>query len=231
MLPKFISKEIIRSYLSSTELNKHLSIDGILPSSYIARCEREGRAIPHKIWKGQKRWRLLDVIARANAEAVRIEPPYPKKIANDIDALEAKKANLVNQVSALEEEIKHTIEFMDMSRALTGATLLSESQIVKNSAELPIYSGVYFLIKNNKIIYVGQSVNIFRRIMDHLPTKRFDKFSYIRCKKENLDIIESLYIHHIKPPQNADKPGEHGKYSPLRIDQIIKGLEREKVES
>ena len=31
--------------------------------------------------------------------------------------------------------------------------------------------------------------------------------------------------------KGKDKPGEHGKYSPLRIDQIIKGLEREKVES
>jgi len=64
-------------------------------------------------------------------------------------------------------------------------------------------SGVYFLIRENKIKYVGQTVNLFHRLGQHKRAeKRFDAFSFIPCEPEHLNELEQIYRDLLMPDEN-----------------------------
>lgn len=66
--------------------------------------------------------------------------------------------------------------------------------------------GVYFLKQNEKIVYVGQSVNIERRIKDHKNSdKVFDDYTYVECDKELLNSTEESFILQHNPVYNIRK--------------------------
>lgn len=77
-------------------------------------------------------------------------------------------------------------------------------------------SGVYFLYENGKVVYVGQTNDIFRRISEHarggqkhgFPNKEFDDWSYIACEDAELrEQLEALFIKFINPIYNmSQKP-------------------------
>jgi hypothetical protein len=102
---------------------------------------------------------------------------------------------------------------------LTNKVLLSEAEIVSAANPWELATGVYFLIGGDKVIYVGQSVNVYARIAQHYD-KRFDSFAFIPCGKDMLDSLESLYIHVLRPPLNGDQHG--GKQAPLSLNKLIK---------
>ena len=82
----------------------------------------------------------------------------------------------------------------------------SEEKILKNKKFLarPCPS-IYFLIKNNKIIYVGQSEYAEARIIFHTKNKNFDSYSIIKLEKEDdclLSELESYYILKFLPKYN-----------------------------
>lgn len=75
--------------------------------------------------------------------------------------------------------------------------------------------GVYFLLLDEKIVYVGSSVNISERIATHvaemrLPTanaKNFNKFAFIQVfEGKNLQLLEDYYITKFKPIENRRLP-------------------------
>jgi hypothetical protein len=56
-------------------------------------------------------------------------------------------------------------------------------------------TGIYFLIKDKEVVYVGQSTDVFHRMARHRRDSRdFDSFAYIECEKEKLDELEAAYI-------------------------------------
>lgn len=63
--------------------------------------------------------------------------------------------------------------------------------------------GIYFLIKESRIVYIGQSNNVYRRLGDHKKEKEFTSFKFIQCDAEWLDWVEIYYIHKFKPDLNA----------------------------
>lgn len=68
---------------------------------------------------------------------------------------------------------------------------------IKNIKE----SFIYFLIKDNNVVYVGQTQNgLFRPFSHH--DKNFDKVKIILCESNELDIVEDLYIKKYKPIYN-----------------------------
>jgi hypothetical protein len=81
--------------------------------------------------------------------------------------------------------------------------------------------GIYFLIDEKKVVYVGQSVNVFSRVFAHLGSKNFDSYVYLPCEKEKLDKLESLYIHFLSPPLNGNTPAGN-KLAPLTLDSLLK---------
>jgi len=67
--------------------------------------------------------------------------------------------------------------------------------------DMPLICGVYFLIQNNEIVYVGQSKNISSRVTQHTD-KLFDSIMYIECSENKLYDIEKFYIIACNPKYN-----------------------------
>jgi len=102
--PEWIPKESRRAWLTSSEINKLLTVDGISCAGYIQRQERLGKLIKHKIYNAGKRYRILDVIARARAEAVSIGPSTIIKEKMNVDFLIEKRNKLEQEVTDLSDK-------------------------------------------------------------------------------------------------------------------------------
>lgn len=76
--------------------------------------------------------------------------------------------------------------------------------------------GVYFLCEGSDIVYVGQSVAPYSRVKAHkVGGKKFDRVYLLHCLKSEMDIIESEYIHMLRPKLNGEMcTGE--KVAPIR---------------
>ena len=77
------------------------------------------------------------------------------------------------------------------SGLIVGAFFIDKEMVeLKNLErfEMPII-GVYFLFKKDKLIYIGESISIFRRIYSHIKNKDFDSYSFIKCDSK-VDIVE-----------------------------------------
>lgn len=133
---------------------------------------------------------------------------------------------LKEEIQKLEKrlaELKHIEAMQVLSCALTNKTLLGKDDIVSSSIPWENLSGVYFLISEDEVVYVGQSVNVYSRIYEHSKLKKFEKYAYIQCPEPMLDKLESLYIHLLQPKLNGNLTGSnsHVKSAPFRLDQLI----------
>jgi hypothetical protein len=87
-------------------------------------------------------------------------------------------------------------------QAMLDAPLTSE-QIIAASIPTSIICGIYFLIRDDRIVYVGQSRNVLRRVARHIDDgKRFDHFSVAPCAMADLDKMERTYIAALYPDEN-----------------------------
>ena len=102
---------------------------------------------------------------------------------------------------------------------LTNKTLLSEADIVNAANTWESAVGVYFLISGNKVVYVGQSTNVYARISQH-HDKVFESFAFLPCEQKILDSLESLYIHILRPALNGTYV--HGiKHAPISLGKLL----------
>lgn len=84
---------------------------------------------------------------------------------------------------------------------------LTKDEILMLAGIVPKIIGIYFLIDKNEVVYVGQSKDIYTRINTHRKHKVFDTFTYIRCPKDMLNIVETRYIKRLEPKLNRNKDG------------------------
>ena len=86
------------------------------------------------------------------------------------------------------------------------------------------YKGIYFLYKDNVVVYVGMSsYSVFSRILEHSKTKRFDSVYFIDIPNgfvcENLLLGEYVYINIFNPKYNKiDKNYEYSEYLNYFLD-------------
>jgi hypothetical protein len=148
---------------------------------------------------------------RANIEARKAEmrDAYERHylLKNEIEELE-KRTQAIKQVETMNE----------LANKVTSKTLVSKKEILNAAKPWQGFTGVYFLIANRKIVYVGQSVNVYARISGHTH-KTFDSFTVIPCPKEHLNVLESLYIHMFDPPLNGH---ETRNFAPLSLEKILR---------
>ena len=66
-------------------------------------------------------------------------------------------------------------------------------------------SGIYFLFKDQKVVYVGKSLNASARIYDHqrAKSKVFDSYAILPVAAEYLDELEVIYICKFAPIYNV----------------------------
>lgn len=136
----------------------------------------------------------------------------------DIERRDSLKCE-IKELEAKRDEL-HRLELINKTAfKLTGKSLLREEEIVNAANTWELATGVYFLIDAGKIVYVGQSTNIYARIASH-HDKVFDSFAFMPCDKNVLDNLESLYIHILRPALNGTHV--HGtKHAPITIEKLI----------
>lgn len=81
-------------------------------------------------------------------------------------------------------------------------TLPTTEKIIDAAICADAVCGVYFLVRDNRITYVGQSRNCLMRIASHMKKKQFDGYSILVCKPDQLDKLESYYITTLDPEDN-----------------------------
>lgn len=233
--PDFIPATVFRQYLSTTQLNKYFKVDGILAASYVSKCLlRTNRPIPSI--KPDKlsapRYRPLDVVARARGEGLAITRNSTDKLVFNVEQSKLKLSKLKREISELElkrDRLKHIATFDELSSNLTMRDMLIEDELVSESKPYDSSCGVYFLIANDKVVYVGQSVNVYGRVHTHKTEghKKFDAYTYIPCKRDQLDVLESLYIHALAPTLQG-RATWGNLTAPFSFEQLVSLGSREK---
>lgn len=79
---------------------------------------------------------------------------------------------------------------------------------IENSFDDTPTIGVYELFLNDELIYVGQSVDVKSRILQHVRAGEifFDSFNVTNCEKSELNDIEASYIIERGPKRNLTIP-------------------------
>ena len=103
---------------------------------------------------------------------------------------------------------------------------------IKNLLELPIEnistpSGIYFLCKENKIKYIGQSNYITGRVTQHIAEgiKDFSNVFFISCPSNKLNELETLLIRHFQPELNKKSIGKFNtSYEDNKVFELINDL-------
>lgn len=90
----------------------------------------------------------------------------------------------------------------DKKLFMEASATYSEDDILKSSMSVPDTSGVYFLIRDGVIVYVGQSKSVYARLAKHKATKQFDRVAVLECKESDLLSLEALYIKKFQPVLN-----------------------------
>lgn len=118
---------------------------------------------------------------------------------------------------------------LDAAKAIHGRKLLTSDQIAKKAQPWQPKCGIYFLLLDGAVQYVGQSINVDARITQHCRSgKVFDSWHWEACDSDELDTRETLYIHALRPPLNLY---ESGKYAgdvcvPVGMNKLL-ALQRE----
>lgn len=113
----------------------------------------------------------------------------------------------------------------------------------KDFIPVPLYqkSFIYFLIKENEVVYVGKTTQGISRPFSH-KDKDYDSINIIYCDEKDLDELEDMYISKYKPPYNKllnfninytlsrvrdeiRKKYDNKKFSKPTLKKIIKALD------
>jgi hypothetical protein len=154
------------------------------------------------------------------------------KAARDekIDDLGKEMWQLISQIKIYQHKLAelklkmHITERVAPLLADPFQLLLREDEIVERAAQTKrqLTSGVYFLVSEGRVVYVGQSLNVHKRITEH-KSLTFDCYTWIPCKAEALNKVESLYIHLLRPPGNAiSRSG--GMCAPISLSDLFPEL-------
>lgn len=132
-----------------------------------------------------------------------------------MDSLQVKITTLEDKLAQLKRIDVLSCIFAKSS----GNSFLQEDQIVKLSLPWDNLVGIYFLIKDERVVYVGQSISIASRISNH-TNKDFDRHAFILCEKHDLNAMESFYIHVLRPKLNAQFPNGN-MIAPISFADLI----------
>lgn len=99
------------------------------------------------------------------------------------------------------EYVKPIVEYyQELSEMIWDIEIIRGSK----SKWVPFENGsyVYFLLSNDEVVYVGQTVNLCGRLCGHVKDKVFDYVYYTNVSPENRLIFESMNINYYQPRYN-----------------------------
>lgn len=213
-----IPRDIYRGWHSLSSLNGWLLIDGIQVQSWVKRRQETGRPIPFRDYHGAKRYRLANICAIARGSGATLTKPRELIMKESFLSAKSALAALKAELGALRQVKKMMLEDPIYFERL-GPYIHSKDDILSKSSSYKSMCGIYFLIKDNDIMYVGQSVNVLARLGMHEHVKTSDRLSFLPCPSELLRDVESFYIHALRPRLNGQhKTGE--MVAPIPRDAI-----------
>ena len=232
MRPSFMPEEVYCGEFTRGQMDKLFCISDMKVTSFIQKCDQSGDSVAYRKPKryegfhfGATRvYRCSEVIDRALLDGYEVLPTRVEKLKRSEEDLQRDIELLRKELSVLQnerEDFKRTLRFDSMMSDLGLNSLYTEREIVNSKRTYGGSSGVYFLIKGSKVIYVGQSVNVFARISSHAQYKDFDSYAYVSCAKDRLDILESLYIHTLNPPLQGRNPQNNGCSAPINLPRLL----------
>lgn len=83
---------------------------------------------------------------------------------------------------------------------------LTQSFVSANAAPVIMGIGIYFLLDDGEVVYVGKTTNVYGRIVQHLVDKKFDRYYFHPCKPYEVDELEVKYILAYEPKYNNNLP-------------------------
>jgi hypothetical protein len=108
---------------------------------------------------------------------------------------------------------------------LNKSTEISEDELFENANYNCGSSGVYFLLRAGKVVYVGQAKNIPSRIEAHTGNKLFNSFSFFFCHPSECDFFESFYIYKFAPEYNGGELNSKGYLvAPMKKSEVQERL-------
>jgi|OM-RGC.v1.015793613 predicted DNA-binding transcriptional regulator AlpA len=142
------------------------------------------------------------------------DPDFPKPV--ELIKGKVLRYNSIDINRYIKERERFCNRVMTSAHACLGGELMGERKIVEKATSVGLSSGVYFLIKDDEVVYVGQSRKLLSRLGSHVRDNlgKFDSYCYIKCDEGKLDALESLYIHLIRPKMNYSDEFEEN--SPMR---------------
>lgn len=86
--------------------------------------------------------------------------------------------------------------------------LFERCTIVNTARGITPISGIYFLVHNAEIVYIGQSRDVLLRLSTHVreDKKIFTSFAVVEAPPEKLDDLEAKYIAKFAPILNIQRP-------------------------
>lgn len=161
-------------------------------------------------------------------DVISLMTPAKAKERRDQSLVIAKSKKLQKIKAALSEainigtnkKIEVNAEIETACKALFGDKFADVTSIISMAKPYEKICGVYFLLINDAVVYVGQSTDVHARMGAHSNAIPFDSYAYIECEKSNLDLMESAYIHLLSPALN----GQHSsgqKNAPIGPGCII----------
>ena len=234
--PDFISNEVYAGDFTRGSLDKLFRVSTMKVTSFISKCELLGSPIRHRSPKRHEGFSVLtskvyscsEVISRALSDGFEVFPTESDELKRTEDELKRDIDLLRSEVSRLEHrraDLGRVLEFNEIAFSFGLKNLYSEQEIVASSrlySDLDRACGVYFLIDQGEVVYVGQSVNVFSRMREHCKSKSFNSYSYINCPREDLDILESLYIHVLRPPLQGRSSQGDSLAAPISLSRLLK---------
>lgn len=217
-LMKFIRR--LKNILVSQErANAHISIhDYASVSEYIlerATDERPVKPADKCGMCGSARYWLRDLCSEIEQDDLIVQPPTErsvgaklrekKSLIQERTRLKREIRNLRSQIASMQNYLAlHELNAPSENGLMQDRRGLTEDEIVAAAKPLLGTCGVYFVIKNERVIYVGQSKNIYARVSssDHWA-RDSDSLAFILCSPDDLDALESYYIHLLCPPRNG----------------------------
>lgn len=89
---------------------------------------------------------------------------------------------------------------------------------------------IYFLLKDNQVVYIGQTNNIFNRIKGHQKNKEFNNVAYITTTKDKANYLENYYIIKYEPFYNKLSTDPRCMSSAYIIKKIREKYNQEQVD-
>lgn len=127
------------------------------------------------------------------------------------EAWAARQAAVVAGIPSLRDALSdHRIASVIPRRfkEAAAAANYAPDEIIASSFPVPSQCGIYFLIRDGEIRYIGQTKTLLYRLSQHSRAGRqFDAFSFIPCREDQLDELEKVYVTLLMPEENRQFGG------------------------